>query len=107
MTLANFAYNIALPTTRKEDYMLHAKNKNTALAIVISNEDNYPIASMYAEPSPETQAQANLLAAAPELLDALKAFSNLYESDDNLHLYSPEREIVKQARDAIKKAEGK
>jgi len=52
----------------------------------------------------ETRANARLIAAAPELLEALKAF--VADWSDDTGMSSPSYESVRLAREAIAKAEG-
>jgi hypothetical protein len=78
------------PWTSNEDGQIQCPNLNAY--------GNWIVATIGREMTPEDHANARLIAAAPELLDALK-----YIADTQLSL----RQILEAARAAIAAAEGK
>lgn len=58
----------------------------------------------YSVSSEESKANASLIAAAPELLNALEMFSNAVDANGGMSEFANIRESVKLARSAINKA---
>lgn len=69
----------------------------------VSPKDRYKLTE-WSRPCDETVANAHLASAAPCLLDALGRLLNVIQLKDADPMY--QREAIKQAREAIKKAEG-
>ncbi|MGK8745388.1 hypothetical protein ACRS6P_23250 [Pseudomonas aeruginosa] len=73
----------------------------------ITSEDGDIVIASYNRQIPEGEANAKLLAAAPELLEALQGMLEVYGgqyNDDCLPKSSSELDLIQQARAAIAKA---
>ena len=82
-----------------------SKNGND---IEMANSDNAGIATLYAISELQDKANAKLIAASPEMLEALKAMTEHYVdlvNSSDAGSWNPEEEdVVKKAREVITKA---
>lgn len=76
------------------------------VAVVLSREDNKARADSAAKTKDEAMANAQLIAAAPDLLAVAKALAEFADGNNRLNLTGKLAESVGLARAAIAKAEG-